>query len=92
MTVSMQGRLDIAAWSIDTRFCLGDIHIRLPEKGISNSHGARPAHQITSMIQWIRTSRLSVKNSLSARALDMATWSIDKRPYPSARCFLGEKW
>ena len=34
-------------------------------KGNSNSHGARPVHQIISMIKWIRTSRLSMKNSLS---------------------------
>ena len=31
----------------------------------SNSHGARPVHQIISVIKWIRTSRLSIKNSLS---------------------------
>ena len=36
-------------------------------KGNSNSHGARPVHLIITMIQWIRTSRLSIKNSLSAR-------------------------
>ena len=35
-------------------------------KGNSNSHGARPVHQIIAMIQWIRTSRLPIKNSLSA--------------------------
>ena len=33
----------------------------------SNSHGARPVHLIITMIQWIRTSRLSIKNSLSLR-------------------------
>jgi len=31
----------------------------------SNSHGARPVHPIITMIKWIRTSRLSIKNSLS---------------------------
>ena len=36
--------------------------IRLPGKGDSNSHGARPVHQ---KHRWIRTSRLSIKNSLS---------------------------
>ena len=35
------------------------------EKGNSNSHGARPVHLIIAMIKWIRTSRLSIKNSLS---------------------------
>ena len=34
-------------------------------KGNSNSHGARPVHLIITMIKWIRTSRLSIKNSLS---------------------------
>ena len=37
----------------------------LPGKGNSNSHGARPVHLIITMIEWIRTSRLSMKNSLS---------------------------
>ena len=31
----------------------------------SNSHGARPVHLIITMIKWIRTSRLSIKNSLT---------------------------
>ena len=30
----------------------------------SNSHGARPVHLIITMIKWIWTSRLSIKNSL----------------------------
>ena len=30
-----------------------------------NSHGARPVHLLITMIKWIRTSRLSIKNSLS---------------------------
>ena len=34
------------------------------ERG-SNSRGARPVHIIIKMIKWIRTSRLSIKNSLS---------------------------
>ena len=39
------------------------VDVRLPGKGISNSHGARPVHLSITMIQWIRTSRLSMKNS-----------------------------
>jgi len=35
-----------------------------------NSHGARPVHLIITMIKWIRTSRLSVKNSLSGSGGD----------------------
>jgi len=40
------------------------VDVRLPGKGNSNSHGARPVHLIITMIKWIRTSRLSIKNSL----------------------------
>ena len=45
--------------------CNRKADIRLPRNGISNSHGARPVHQIVSMIKWIRTSGLSIKHSLS---------------------------
>jgi len=41
------------------------VDVRLPGKGNSNSHGARPVHLIITMIKWIRTSRLSINNSLS---------------------------
>ena len=41
------------------------VDVRLPGKGNSNSHGARSVHLIITMIKWIRTSRLSIKNSLS---------------------------
>ena len=41
------------------------VDVRLPRKGNSNSHGARPVHLIITMLKWIRTSRLSIKNSLS---------------------------
>ena len=44
------------------------VDVRLPGKGNSNSHGARPVHRIIMMIKWIRTSRLSIKKSLSAGA------------------------
>jgi len=40
------------------------VEVRLPGKGKSNSHGARPVHPIITMIKWIRTSR-SITNSLS---------------------------
>ena len=36
--------------------------MRLPAKGNSNFHGARPVNQIIPMIRWIRTSRFSIKN------------------------------
>ena len=37
-------------------------------KGNSNSRGERPVHLIISMIKWIRTSRLSIRNSLPPNA------------------------
>jgi len=54
----------------DSRAPTSDLHtrtadVRLPRKGNSNSHGARPVHLIITMRKWIRTSRLSIKNSLS---------------------------
>ena len=47
----------------------GKVNIKLPGKGNSNSHGARPVHQIITMMEWIRTSRLSIKMSLSPQAM-----------------------
>jgi hypothetical protein len=41
------------------------VNVRLPGEGNSNSHSAMPVYQIISMMKWIRTSRLSRKNSLS---------------------------
>jgi len=41
------------------------VGVRLPGKANSNSHGARPVHLIITMMKCIRTSRLSIKNSLS---------------------------
>jgi hypothetical protein len=41
------------------------VDVRLPGKGNSNSHGARTVHLSITMIKWIRTIRLSIKNSLS---------------------------
>jgi len=46
----------------------GKVDVRLPSKGNSTSHGARPVHPIITMIKWIRTSRLSIKKSLHAGA------------------------
>jgi len=41
-----------------------EVDVRLPGKGNSNSHGARPARLTITMIKWVRTSRLSIQNSL----------------------------
>ena len=40
------------------------VDIRLPGKGNSNTHGARPVHLIITMRKCIRTRRLPIKNSL----------------------------
>ena len=73
--------------------CRGDrkVDIRLPGKGNSNYHGARPVHRIISMVKWIRTSRLSIKNSLSlsvgvnlVQAGDRLPLETYSRPKPRA--------
>ena len=43
----------------------GNVDIRLPGKGNSNSHGAKPVYLIITMMKKIRTSRLSIKKNLS---------------------------
>ena len=47
-----------------------NVNIKLSGKGNSTSHGARPVHFIISLIKWIRTSSLSIKNSLSQGEAD----------------------
>ena len=46
------------------------VDVKLHGKGKLKSHGARPVHLIISMIRWVRTSRLSIKNSLSGTRLE----------------------
>ena len=53
--------------------CLVDV--RLPGKESSTSHGARPIHLIITMIKWIRTSMLSIKNSLMILRLSSSSGS-----------------
>ena len=48
------------------------VDIRLPGKGNSNSHGARPVHLIITVMKWMRTSRLSIKNCLSYNTREAA--------------------
>ena len=40
------------------------VDVRLPANGDSKSHGARPAHPIITMIKWIWTSGMAIKNYL----------------------------
>ena len=44
------------------------VDVRLPGKGKSNSHGARPVHLIITLKKWIRTNRLSITSSLCTLA------------------------
>ena len=39
----------------DVESCIRKVDVRLPGKGNSNSHGARPVHLIITMLRWIRT-------------------------------------
>ena len=44
------------------------VDVKIPGKGNSTSHGARPVHLIITMIEWIRTSRLPANDSCSRAA------------------------
>jgi len=59
--------------------------VRLPGKGNTNSHGARPVHLIITMIKWIQTSRLSIKNSLSEH---LAVLGREKLVFPEHQVVL----
>ena len=54
------------------------VDARLPAKGNSKSHGARPVHQIFFIIVWIRTSRLSIKKSLSTSTRQVFAMCVSK--------------
>ena len=62
----------------------------VPGKGNSNSHGARPVHLIVKMIKWIRTSRLSIKNSLSPPREGVFRWRTTQK-FPTNPSTLGQK-
>ena len=53
------------------------VDVRPPGKGNSYAHGARPVRLIISMVEWIRTSRWSMKNSLSMYA-SRCSWSVPR--------------
>ena len=59
----------------NTHDLLRKVHIRLPGKGDSNFHGARPVHLIIAVIKWIRTRMLSIHKSLSMTCF----WRLDFR-------------
>jgi len=69
---------EAASW-----FCRRKVDIRLHGKENSNSHGARPVYYNIYSMWWIRTSRLSIKNSLSLQmappATEAASWLCRRR-------------
>jgi len=68
------------------------VDVRPPGKGNSNSHGARPVHLIITMIKAIRTSRLSIKKTLSTwcrRTLAPRLWNSIRVGRP---CLPIERW
>jgi len=50
----MSERSNTSAIETNTTW-FGKVDVRLPGKGNSNPHGARPVHLIITMIKWIRT-------------------------------------
>ena len=52
------------------------VDVRLPGKGNSNSHGARPVHLIITMIKWIRIIRYSGSLEHTAFLVDAQTFSL----------------
>ena len=69
------------------------VDVRLLGKLISKSHGGRPVHQITTMVKWIRSSRLSTKNSLSCHSAGFGSQSFEIEGPSSAmrdRCLFPE--
>ena len=57
---------------------------RLPVKENSNSHGARPAHIIITMMWWIQTSRVSIKNSLANQCRYAACVGLELQRFQAA--------
>ena len=63
------GRVEPHVWR-GVREGFRKVDVRLPGKGNPNSHGARPVHLIITIVKCIRTSRLSIKNSLYRQSLE----------------------
>jgi len=62
---SLLGSDDSSNGLIDFAGPARKVDVRIPGKGNSNSHGARPVHLIITMRKWIRTSRLLINNFLA---------------------------
>ena len=68
----------IRAREIQRETCVSTrkVDMRLPGDLDSNSHGARPVHLIIAMVKWIRTIRLSIKDSLIALNTQGHKWKF----------------
>jgi len=51
--------------------CPRKVDVRLPGKGNSNSHGARPVHLIITMIKWVRKDAMAQMEKLMAQVLSL---------------------
>ena len=60
------------------------VDVRLPGKGNSSSHGARPVRLIITTIKWIWTSKLSIENCLSSVSKSI---HFKDFPYTSLKAF-----
>ena len=60
VTTALQVKALIQSVLLEVAPVTRKVDMKLPGKGNSDFHGARPVHQIIS-IRWIRTSRLSIK-------------------------------
>ena len=74
-----QGRGRRSGSCVESAATCRNVDVRLPGKGNSKCHGARPVHLIITMIKWIRTSTLSINKSLSGgegrtRSLRTGLW------------------
>jgi len=67
-------------WANAILFSHRKVDVRRPGKWNSNSHGARSVHLIITMIKWIRTSRLSKKNSVLFSPTFAANFASRARP------------
>ena len=65
------------------------LHIHRVHAHLDHDVGARPVHLIITMIKWIRTGRLSIKNSLFA---GMNLRSVHRRVRNPLRVYLFRVW
>ena len=85
--MNARGETAISAHSSVCRPCQpdGTEEVTTLRKKNSNSHGARPVHLIITMIKWIWTSRLLIKNSLTPPCPPVppvSVWALGRSTLP----------